>query len=149
MLVPRETTTRERKSLDGLWRFSLDTDGVGRAERWWEHPLTGAREVPLPSSYNDVFPEAEVRNHMFRPRTTSSQPCTSQVSPEQPVPQAPTSTSWSMVMPTVAVDDRLHARPPLSGGRGRRRFTATACRPTTRRIQHLKAVRSARWDMRW
>ena len=34
MLVPRETTTRERKSLDGLWRFSLDTDGVGRAERW-------------------------------------------------------------------------------------------------------------------
>jgi beta-glucuronidase len=64
MLAPRETSTRERKSLDGLWRFSLDTDGVGRAERWWERPLTGAREVPVPSSYNDVFPEAEARNHI-------------------------------------------------------------------------------------
>jgi beta-glucuronidase len=64
MLAPRETPTRERKSLDGLWRFLLDADGVGRIEGWWERPLTGAREIPVPSSYNEVFPEAEVRNHV-------------------------------------------------------------------------------------
>jgi beta-glucuronidase len=64
MLPPRDTSTRERKSLDGLWRFALDADGVGRAEGWWERPLAGAREVPVPSSYNDLFADAEVRDHV-------------------------------------------------------------------------------------
>ena len=64
MLAPRETSTRERKSLDGLWRFALGVDGVGRGERWWQRPLPGVREVPVPSSYNDVFPDAQVRNHV-------------------------------------------------------------------------------------
>ena len=35
MLRPQDTATRERKALDGLWRFRLDVDGVGRAERWF------------------------------------------------------------------------------------------------------------------
>ena len=56
MLAPQDTPTRERKSLDGLWRFALDADGVGRTEGWWERPLAGGREIPVPSSYNDVFP---------------------------------------------------------------------------------------------
>jgi beta-glucuronidase len=30
MLAPRDTPTRERKSLDGLWRFMADPGGVGR-----------------------------------------------------------------------------------------------------------------------
>ena len=64
MLAPRETSTRERKSLDGLWRFALGVDGVGRGEGWWQRPLPGVREVPVPSSYNDVFPDAEVRDHV-------------------------------------------------------------------------------------
>jgi beta-glucuronidase len=32
MLRPQDTATRERKSLDGLWQFALDADGVGRDE---------------------------------------------------------------------------------------------------------------------
>jgi beta-glucuronidase len=64
MLRPRDTATRERRSLDGLWTFALDPAGVGRTEGWWERPLADAREMPVPSSYNDVFPEAEVRNHV-------------------------------------------------------------------------------------
>ena len=64
MLRPKDTATRERKSLDGLWSFALDAGGVGRDEGWWERPLAGAREIPVPSSYNDVFPETEVRNHV-------------------------------------------------------------------------------------
>ena len=64
MLRPQDTATRERKSLNGLWRFALDADGVGRDEGWWNGPLAGAREVPVPASYNDIFADAEVRDHV-------------------------------------------------------------------------------------
>jgi beta-glucuronidase len=64
MLLPRETATRERKSLNGLWRFALDASGRGRRERWWTQPLAGAREIPVPASYNDVFATSEARNHV-------------------------------------------------------------------------------------
>ena len=64
MLRPIDTATRERKALDGLWRFALDARGAGRRERWWARPLAGAREMPVPASYNDIFPEAELRDHV-------------------------------------------------------------------------------------
>jgi beta-glucuronidase len=64
VLRPRDTPTRERRSLNGLWRFALDPAGVGRGEGWWKRPLADAREVPVPASYNDVFPEAAVRDHV-------------------------------------------------------------------------------------
>jgi beta-glucuronidase len=64
MLRPKDTATRERKVLGGLWRFALDTDGAGRAEGWWDRPLPGNKEVPVPASYNDVFADAAVRNHV-------------------------------------------------------------------------------------
>ncbi|NJC71352.1 beta-glucuronidase [Planosporangium thailandense] len=64
MLEPRETPTRERRSLDGLWRFALDADGVGRGEGWWRGPLPGAREAPVPASYNDLFADARVHDHV-------------------------------------------------------------------------------------
>src|SRR3954447_19022348 len=64
MLRPRETATRERKSLAGLWRFALDAHGRGRTERWWKGPLAGAREAAVPASYNDLFAAAEVRDHV-------------------------------------------------------------------------------------
>ncbi|MDQ3849571.1 MAG: beta-glucuronidase [Actinomycetota bacterium] len=64
MLPPRETPTRERKPLVGLWRFALDPDGVGRARGWADGLPDAAREMPVPASYNDVFPEPELRNHV-------------------------------------------------------------------------------------
>lgn len=30
VLAPRDTPTRERKPLDGLWRFQVDAEGAGR-----------------------------------------------------------------------------------------------------------------------
>ena len=50
MLTPRDTPTRERKSLDGLWRFALDPGGVGRGERWYDAMSARAREIPVPAS---------------------------------------------------------------------------------------------------
>lgn len=64
MLAPRDTATRERKSLDGLWRFALDAAGAGR-DQGWQHGLPGgAREMPVPASYNDVFPEPALHDHV-------------------------------------------------------------------------------------
>jgi beta-glucuronidase len=50
MLAPRDTPTRERKSLNGLWRFWIDPADV--------------REMPVPASYNDIYPEAELHDHV-------------------------------------------------------------------------------------
>jgi beta-glucuronidase len=64
VLRPRETPTRERRSLDGLWRFALDPESVGRAQEWWNRPLPAAREAPVPASYNDVFADASIRDYV-------------------------------------------------------------------------------------
>jgi beta-glucuronidase len=64
MLSPRESTTRECVSLDGLWRFALDPEGRGRAERWWAEALRGDAEMPVPASFNGVLPDREARDHV-------------------------------------------------------------------------------------
>ena len=64
MLAPRDTPTRQIKSLSGLWRFCLDAAGEGRTAGWSNGLPAGSREMPVPASYNDVYPEAEFRDHV-------------------------------------------------------------------------------------
>jgi beta-glucuronidase len=64
MLRPQDGSTRERKSLNGLWRFRLDPGDEGREQRWWTRPLADARDMPVPASYNDVPADAAVRDHV-------------------------------------------------------------------------------------
>jgi beta-glucuronidase len=64
MLSPRESRSRECLRLDGLWRFRIDAGGEGTAGRWWEAPLGGGREMPVPASYNDLVTEAAEREHV-------------------------------------------------------------------------------------
>jgi beta-glucuronidase len=68
MLKPIENDVRERKSLGGLWRFCVDTDGLGHGQAWWQASLaqSGAtvRDIAVPASYNDLFPDAAVRDHV-------------------------------------------------------------------------------------
>ena len=64
MLAPKDTATRERRSLDGLWKFMLDPDGAGRRDRWYEQLPPGAVEMPVPSSYNDVLADPSGRDHV-------------------------------------------------------------------------------------
>lgn len=61
MLKPRSTPTRELVRLDGLWRFALDT-AVG--EQPWASTLRTSREAPVSASYNDLFVDAGVRDHV-------------------------------------------------------------------------------------
>src|SRR4051812_9241526 len=64
MLRPRDTTTRERKRLDGLWSFTLDPQGLGRAAGWQSGPLPAAQEIAVPASFNDLFVDPEVRDYV-------------------------------------------------------------------------------------
>jgi beta-glucuronidase len=64
MLRPQDGPTRERKSLNGLWRFRLDPAGEGREQGWWRTPLAEGRDMPVPASYNDVYADAAVRDHV-------------------------------------------------------------------------------------
>ncbi len=61
---PRETPTRETRTLNGLWRFALDGEGKGRREQWWTRRLPGDTEMPVPSSFNEIVPDPEVRDHV-------------------------------------------------------------------------------------
>ncbi|HEY7272255.1 MAG TPA: beta-glucuronidase [Actinoplanes sp.] len=63
MLRPQDTDTRERKSLNGLWRFALDPNAEGRAGRWFADPLAGARDMAVPASFNDISADTAVRDY--------------------------------------------------------------------------------------
>ena len=63
MLRPQDTATRERKSLNGLWRFALDRDGVGRTAGWFRRPLPDAGDMAVPASFNDLGTDAAVRDY--------------------------------------------------------------------------------------
>ncbi|XP_068249999.1 beta-glucuronidase-like isoform X5 [Palaemon carinicauda] len=69
-LYPRESSSREVKSLDGLWNFRLapllDPD-QGFREEWYSQPLSLSGPVismPVPSSYNDVTQDKALRDHI-------------------------------------------------------------------------------------
>ncbi|GAB7192256.1 beta-glucuronidase [Kineococcus sp. NUM-3379] len=64
MLRPQDNRCRERKNLDGMWRLRLDPGGHGRDQAWFAGPLAQARDVPVPASYNDLYVDAAVRDHI-------------------------------------------------------------------------------------
>ena len=64
MLRPQNSATRDARRLDGLWSFTHDPLNVGRTEQWWSAPLPNAVLLPVPSSFNDVHAQNELRNHV-------------------------------------------------------------------------------------
>jgi beta-glucuronidase len=61
MLKPRSTPTRELVNLDGLWRFAVATTSDGEP---WAGPLDTRLEAPVPASYNDLFTDSAIRDHV-------------------------------------------------------------------------------------
>lgn len=57
MLKPRATPTRNLFSLDGLWRFSIEEPASNAL-------LPGKLEAPVPASYNDLFLDPAIRDHV-------------------------------------------------------------------------------------
>ncbi|WP_329539057.1 beta-glucuronidase [Streptomyces sp. NBC_01358] len=61
MLKPRSTPTRELTNLDGLWRFAVDG---ATGEEPWAGPLDTRLEAAVPASYNDLFTDTAIRDHV-------------------------------------------------------------------------------------
>ncbi len=61
MLRPEETATREKVSLDGLWDFRMDWDGVGRSEEWQKTGIPDPVAMAVPASFNDLVTDAVER----------------------------------------------------------------------------------------
>ena len=59
-LYPIESKTRQVKDLCGLWKFKLDKHNEGRAAGW-KDGLAGTIPMAVPSSYNDIFNQKELR----------------------------------------------------------------------------------------
>ncbi|XP_058802682.1 beta-glucuronidase-like [Phymastichus coffea] len=70
LLYPRESESREVKSLDGFWDFALppsDDAHKGHREKWFASRLSKVAEVmkmPVPSSYNDITTSRVLRDHV-------------------------------------------------------------------------------------
>lgn len=61
MLKPISTLTRELIRLDGLWRFALDDEATPEP---WSGDLASTLEAPVPASYNDVFADQAIHDHV-------------------------------------------------------------------------------------
>lgn len=61
MLKPQQSATRELINLDGLWRFALDSAAVSEP---WATTLDTNLEAAVPASYNDLFIDPQIRNHV-------------------------------------------------------------------------------------
>jgi beta-glucuronidase len=64
MLKPQASRSRELVNLDGLWAFAVDFDRTAEDSRWFAAPLRDALEAPVPSSYNDLFTDSAIRDHV-------------------------------------------------------------------------------------
>ncbi|WP_335988382.1 beta-glucuronidase [Glycomyces sp. MUSA5-2] len=61
MLSVTTTSTRDVTSLDGLWRFAI---GSRVGDEPWTARLDTPLEAAVPASYNDLFTDPEIRNHV-------------------------------------------------------------------------------------
>ncbi|MEX3101614.1 MULTISPECIES: beta-glucuronidase [unclassified Streptomyces] len=61
MLKPLSTATRELVNLDGLWDFAV---GTAAGEHPWTGPLDTRLEAAVPASYNDLFIDSAIRDHV-------------------------------------------------------------------------------------
>ncbi len=64
MLRPQDNGIRECKRLDGMWAFTPDAAGAGRRDEWWRGPLPDARTIAVPASYNDLFVDEQLHDHV-------------------------------------------------------------------------------------
>ncbi len=66
LLYPTESETRQIRSLDGLWQFRLDEDGVGETERWFAMANLPEPTIlmPVPFSYNDITQNITIHRHI-------------------------------------------------------------------------------------
>ncbi|KFY79239.1 hypothetical protein V499_01733, partial [Pseudogymnoascus sp. VKM F-103] len=63
MLKPQRSLSRDLVNLDGLWKFSVATSANSTAQPW-TGPLVTDLECPVPASYNDIFVDRAIHDHV-------------------------------------------------------------------------------------
>ncbi|KAL3496563.1 glycosyl hydrolases family 2, TIM barrel domain-containing protein [Aspergillus germanicus] len=63
MLKPQANAQRELLSLNGLWNFALETDDIEKKQAWTRN-LPPRLQIPVPSSYNDIFLDKKIHDHV-------------------------------------------------------------------------------------
>ncbi|TDZ19340.1 Beta-glucuronidase [Colletotrichum orbiculare MAFF 240422] len=64
MLKPQANATRHVVSLDGIWNFALATSVDADDDKPWASSIPPALQVPVPASYNDIFVDQKIRDHV-------------------------------------------------------------------------------------
>ncbi|KAM0723528.1 hypothetical protein Q7P37_000515 [Cladosporium fusiforme] len=63
MLKPQANSTRELVNLDGLWGFALAKED-SQNDQSWTKPVPKGLEAPVPASYNDIFVDRKIHDHV-------------------------------------------------------------------------------------
>ncbi|XP_044728343.1 beta-glucuronidase-like [Chrysoperla carnea] len=66
-LYPRDSETRDHRTLDGIWNFMLEPPSNVDTDYWFLRPLdsySNATVMPVPSSYNDIATDKKIRDHV-------------------------------------------------------------------------------------
>jgi beta-glucuronidase len=64
MLKPQLSESRNLLSLDGIWDFYVDFEDKSFEEKWWDSPTQEPLKISVPSSYNDLFTDVKIREHV-------------------------------------------------------------------------------------
>jgi beta-glucuronidase len=64
MLKPQANKARQMVSLDGIWDFKVDFDNQGFNQNWAARNLDGNMDVAVPASYNELFTDVRIREHV-------------------------------------------------------------------------------------
>ncbi|KAF4452071.1 putative b-glucuronidase [Fusarium austroafricanum] len=64
MLKPQANASRELVSLDGIWNFALALSNNIKDEKAWERNIPPTLQIPVPASYNDIFVDSNIHNHV-------------------------------------------------------------------------------------
>ncbi|KAM0548344.1 hypothetical protein ACHAO7_006770 [Fusarium culmorum] len=64
MLRPQANRARDLVSLDGVWNFALAKSHDIETEKAWTKRISPELQVPVPASYNDIFADETIRDHV-------------------------------------------------------------------------------------
>ena len=64
MLKPQISASRELLNLDGIWDFKVDTNDEGFQHNWSKSALDTSLDIAVPASYNDLFTDVAIREHV-------------------------------------------------------------------------------------
>jgi beta-glucuronidase len=64
MLRPQSNQCRELVNLDGIWDFKVDFKDEGISQKWWNQKLDTKLDIAVPASYNDLFTDVAIREHV-------------------------------------------------------------------------------------